>query len=102
MAEPREPPHGFAVRLALKARLDRLPIVRAKRAGERRAEHGLANPRVRAGDDEAHGYCPSRSSSKRSASIISPAMAEDIFNVSAIRSRAVPSGTVGGRMARMS
>ncbi len=101
-AQPRKAAHGFAVRLALKARLHRLPIARAERARERRAEHGLANSCVRAGDDKAHGYCPSRSSSKRSASIISPAMAADTFNVSAILNRAVPSGTVGGRMARIS
>ena len=101
-AKPRKAAHGFAVRLALKARLHRLPVARAERARERRAEHGLANSCVRAGDDKAHGYPPSRSSSKRSASIISPAMAADTFNVSAIRSRAAPSGTVGGRMARIS
>ena len=54
LAQPRKAAHGFAVRFALKPRLDRLPIARAERARERRAEHGLANPCVRAGDDEAH------------------------------------------------
>ena len=73
-----------------------------RRPHKRRAEYGLANSGVSPGYDKAGAHGPNRSSSKCSASIISLTSSILVFKVNAMRKRAVPSGTVGGLMARMS
>ena len=101
--------HRFAVRAFDGARLHRLPIDSIQRGDQQRGKNGLADVRVRAGDEiirssgrrkrtraaevSLAGFEPSRAT--RSASI-----ALESFAVSDKRSRAVPGGTVGGRIAR--
>ena len=70
-SQPGQAPHRVAIGFAVEPGLDRLPIIAAQCASQGRAEHGLADPGVRAGDDEACAHGSSRSSSNRSASIIS-------------------------------
>src|SRR3546814_6546128 len=102
------PPHAsrreelvyrFAVGFVLEARLDRLPVGGAGRARERGGKDRLAAGGVGAGDDEARHAAAMASAS---ASAISSMLASSTLSVIAIRRRAVPSATVGGRMPRMS
>src|SRR5258708_38514942 len=96
--ETRQPPHGFGIGFLRKPRLDRLPVIAIERAGKRGGEHGLADAGIGAGDDDRLRHESrlifSASASNRSAITLSVR-----FAVSAIRSRAVPSATVGGRIA---
>ena len=100
--ELRQTADGIAVGFVLKPGLDWFPIITVERPHERRAEYGLANSGVSPGHDKAGAHGSNRSSSKRSASIISLTSSILVFKVNAMRKRAVPSGTVGGLMARMS
>ncbi len=97
-----EAPHGGRIRLIVEARLHRLPVAAAQRRDEARGEHGLADVRVRTRNDDSRPHASSLFNSSASAAAIDATCASSTLSVSDRRRRAVPSGTVGGRTARMS
>src|SRR5258706_7822707 len=99
--EAGQPKNRFAVGLLLEAGLNRLPIEPVQSTRERGCENSFADAGVSAGYNYGRDHAVLRMSSAR-ASNKSATTASLTFNVSAMRRRAVPSGTVGGRIARTS
>src|ERR1019366_8252443 len=97
-----QPPHGFRIVVYLDAGLDRLPVAQGRNAAvavhQGRRHRRFADACIRAADEEAlHAFIAVSSAvmNRSSISSLSPWF-------TATRKRAVPSGTVGGRIARTS
>ena len=98
----RKPRDDLRVRLAIEARLHRLPVIGVERADERGGDDGLADAvSVPTITKRRFMVRASRALAPRCA-IMRATSSSLACSVSAMRKRAEPSGTVGGRMARMS
>src|SRR5579864_7541798 len=100
--DPAKSRDRLAIALSFEAGLDGFPIASAKRIGERSVEHRLPDARVGAGDDEADAHGVSCASASANRSSMPATVGGSTLRVRAMRKRAVPVGTVGGRIARIS
>src|SRR5258708_17121793 len=96
-----KPQDRLPVRLLQETGLDRFPIDCSKSTGERSSKNSLANAGIGTSYNDARGHAAFRMSSA-SASNKPATIASSTFAVSAMRTRALPSATVGGRIARIS
>src|SRR3546814_20200517 len=83
----------------LRPRLERFPVGKAGRARQCRGKDGFPDAGVGAGDDEA-GHAAAMAAA--SAPVIASMLSSSTWSVIAMRRRAVPCRTVGGRMPRLS
>src|SRR3546814_4724717 len=89
----------LAVGFFLQPRPDRFPVGKAERARQCRGKDGFPDAGVGAGDDEA-GHAAAMAAA--SAPVIASMLSSSTWSVIAMRRRAVPCRTVGGRMPRIS
>src|SRR3569623_2406350 len=93
--------HAKRVCAVFMACLHRLPVIGAQRIRESRTKNRFADIGVGAADDKARAHAFSACASSLSAASMDSTSAPVTFSVSEMRSRAVPAGTVGGRMPRL-
>ena len=100
--EAAQPPDGLRVGFAFEAGLHRLPVIPVERLYQRGGKDGLADVRIGSCNDDACAHAAISACAAARSEMSREIIVSSVLSVTVRRRRAVPSGTVGGRIARMS